>query len=211
MPKSSQTRNLWPPVRRSYGVARIGVPIERMDDQALLAGYADGVAEVAVAFVRRFQGHVYAVALAIVGEPALAEDVAQRAFERAWRGAARYDPAKAGVKTWLTTITRNLAIDSLRSRRPSPVDPSDLVRLLGRPEDDPEERAVRTDGADTLRSAIRALPPEQARALVMAGMYRMTADEVAVAEGIPLGTAKTRIRSALGKLRDDARIKEVGS
>ena len=189
-------------------VARIGVPVERMDDQALLAGYADGVAEVAVAFVRRFQGHVYGVALAIVGETTLAEDIAQQALERAWRSADRYDSAKAGVKTWLTAITRNLAIDSLRTRRPAPLDPADLIRLLGPAEEDPQERAIRADRAERLRSAIRALPPEQARALVMAGMYRMTAEEVSIAEGIPLGTAKTRIRAAMRKLRDDAKVKE---
>jgi RNA polymerase sigma-70 factor (ECF subfamily) len=189
-------------------VARIGVPVERLDDQALLAGYADGVAEVAVAFVRRFQGHVYGVALAIVGEPAQAEDIAQQAFERAWRNASRYDTAKAGVKTWLTAITRNLAIDSLRLRRPVPVDPTDLIRLLGPLEEDPQQHAVDSERAANLRSAIRALPLDQGRALVMAGMYRMTAEEVSAAEGIPLGTAKTRIRTAMRKLRDDARVRE---
>jgi len=193
---------------RTYEVARIGVPVERMEDQALLAGYASGVAEVSVAFVRRFQGHVFGVALAIVGEPALAEDIAQLAFERAWKSAGRYDGAKAGVKTWLTAITRNVAIDSLRTRRPLPVDPVDLIRLLGSADEDPLERAVRTDQADHLRTAIRELPLEQRRALVMAGMYRMTAEEVATAEDIPLGTAKTRIRTALRKLRDDVNVRE---
>ena len=196
------------PLGRMYGVARIGVPVERLDDQALLAGYADGVAEVAVAFVRRFQGHVYGVALAIVGEPAQAEDIAQQAFERAWRNAGRYDASKAGVKTWLTAITRNLAIDSLRLRRPVPVDPTDLIRLLGPLEEDPQERAVEAERAEGLRAAIRSLPPDQGRALVMAGMYRMTAEEISTAEGIPLGTAKTRIRTAMRKLRDDARVRE---
>jgi RNA polymerase sigma-70 factor (ECF subfamily) len=179
-----------------------------MDDQALLAGYADGVAEVAVAFVRRFQGHVYGVALAIVGETTLAEDIAQQALERAWRSAGRYDTTKAGVKTWLTAITRNLAIDSLRARRPAPLDPADMIRLLGPADEDPQERAIHADRAATLRTAIRALPPEQGRALVMAGMYRMTAEEVSIAEGIPLGTAKTRIRAAMRKLRDDAKVRE---
>jgi RNA polymerase sigma-70 factor (ECF subfamily) len=193
---------------RIHGVPRIGVPVERLDDQALLAGYADGVAEVAVAFVRRFQGHVYGVALAIVGEPALAEDIAQQTFERAWRNAARYDAAKAGVKTWLAAIARNLAIDSLRLRRPVPVDTTDLIRLLGPLEEDPQERAVEAERAANLRAAIRALPLEQGRALVMAGMYRMTAEEVGVAEGIPLGTAKTRIRAAMRKLREDAKVRE---
>jgi RNA polymerase sigma-70 factor (ECF subfamily) len=179
-----------------------------MDDHSLLAGYAAGTPEVAVAFVRRFQGHVFGVAQAIVGDAALAEDVAQHAFERAWRNAARYDREKAGVRTWLTTITRNLAIDSLRARKPVPVDPADLVRLLGPPDDEPETRAVRTDAAQALMASIRRLPAEQARAVVMAGMYRMTAEEVADAEHIPLGTAKTRIRSAMQKVRNDLRVKE---
>lgn len=193
---------------RKEGVSRIGVPVERMDDHALLAGYADGIPEVAVAFVRRFQGHVYGVALAILGDAALAEDVAQHAFERAWRNARRYDAERAAVRTWLTTITRNLAIDSLRSRKPSPVDPTDLVRLLGPPEDDPGFKSVQSDSARALRAAIRDLPPEQGRALVMAGVYRLTAEEVAITEGIPLGTAKTRIRSAMRKVRDDLRVTE---
>lgn len=180
-----------------------------MDDEALLAGFAAGTSEVAVAFVRRFQGHVYGVAMAIVGDAVLAEDVAQHAFERAWRSARRYDSGKASVRTWLTTITRNLAIDSLRSRKPTPVDPVDLVRLLGPLEDDPGHLAVRSESAQTLHHAIRTLPPEQARAIVMAGIYRMTADAVAACEGIPLGTAKTRIRAAMRKIRDDVRVKEV--
>lgn len=199
------------PSRRTYDVSRIGIPVERMEDEALLAGYADGTPEVAVAFVRRFQGHVYGVALAILGDPALAEDVAQHAFERAWRSARRYDPGQAAVRTWLTTITRNLAIDSLRARRPAPVDPADLVRLLGSPDDEPEPRAMRADSARALREAIRALPPAQARALVMAGIYRLTAEEVADAEGIPLGTAKTRIRAGMRKVREDLKVKEDGT
>jgi RNA polymerase sigma factor (sigma-70 family) len=193
---------------RKEDVSRIGVPVERMDDGSLLAGFAEGTPEVSVAFVRRFQGHVYGVALAIVGDAALADDVAQHAFERAWRSAGRYDREKAGVRTWLTTITRNLAIDSLRSRKPTPVDPADLVRLLGPPEEEPEAHSVRADSARTLKAAIRTLPSEQARALVMAGMYRMTADEVARAENIPLGTAKTRIRAAMHKVRNELRVKE---
>lgn len=179
-----------------------------MDDATLLAGFADGVPEVSVAFVRRFQGHVYAVAKAAVGDTAQAEDVAQHAFERAWRSARRYDPGKAGVRTWLTAITRNLAVDSLRARRPAPVDPADLIRLLGPSEDGPEPSSIRSESARSLLEAIHDLPPEQARALVMAGIYRLTAEEVAAAEGIPVGTAKTRIRAAMRKLRDELRVKE---
>jgi RNA polymerase sigma-70 factor (ECF subfamily) len=68
---------------------------------------------------------------------------------------------------------------------------------------------MREEAASELRQAMKQLPPEQARAIVMAGVYGMTAMDVARAEGIPLGTAKTRIRAAMGKLRTGLDRKEV--
>jgi RNA polymerase sigma-70 factor (ECF subfamily) len=185
----------------SLAVARIGLPAERMTDDALLAGLAAGGPDVGLAFVRRFQRHVYGVALAVVGDAGLAEDVAQQTFERAWKRAGSFDSSRGSVRTWLTTISHNLAIDCVRSRKPTPVDPTDLIRLLGSGTDEPENRAIRSEAATELRAAIGQLPQDQARALVMAGVYGMTAQEVADADGIPLGTAKTRIRSAMIKLR----------
>lgn len=185
----------------SSDVSRIGLPAERMEDAVLLSGLASGDSATGVAFVRRFQRRVFGVALAVVGDPMLAEDVAQQAFEKAWRRAATFDAGRGSVSTWLTTITHNLAIDAIRQRKPSPIDPSDLVRLLGPGTDEPEPRAMKTESADELRRAIRTLPPEQTRAVVMAGIYAMTAQEISDAEGIPLGTAKTRIRSGMLKLR----------
>jgi RNA polymerase sigma factor (sigma-70 family) len=183
-------------------VTRVGLPAERMDDEALLAGLATGDGDVGLAFVRRFQRQVYGVALAVVGDPTQAEDVAQQAFERAWRRAGTFDATRGSVGSWLNTITHNLAIDAVRARKPSPLDPSDLVRLLGRTSDEPEHRSLQAETSEELRRAIRALPWEQARAIVMAGVYGMTAQEVAASESIPLGTAKTRIRAAMTKLRD---------
>ncbi len=183
-------------------VARVGLPVERMDDEALLAGLSTGDTDVSLAFVRRFRAHVYAVALAIVGDPVTAEDVVQQTFERVWRRGGTYDPRRGSVRTWLATITRNLALDSLRRRKPDPVDPTDLIRLYGPSPDEPEASTIRNESRSHLQGALRSLPAEQARALVMAGVYRMTAQEVADAEGIPLGTAKTRIRSAMIKLRE---------
>ncbi|MGH9056176.1 MAG: RNA polymerase sigma factor [Acidimicrobiales bacterium] len=182
-------------------MSRIGLPAERMDDCALLAGLASSSPDSGLAFVRRFQRHVFGVALAVVGDAGLAEDVSQQAFERAWRRAASFDPDRGSVRAWLGMITHNLAIDSVRYRKPTPVDPADLVRLLGPGPDEPDVRAVRAEGDRELLAALKGLPPEQARAVVMAGVYGMTAREVAASEGIPLGTAKTRIRSAMSKLR----------
>lgn len=172
-----------------------------MADDALLAGLSAGGHDVGLAFVRRFQRQVYGVALAVVGDPTLAEDVAQQAFIRAWKAAPAFDPRRGSVRTWLTTITHNLAIDATRVRKATPIDPSDLVRIMGAGTEEPEAWSEREESAGELRRAIGELPSEQGRAIVMAGVYGLTAQEVADFEGIPLGTAKTRIRSAMGKLR----------
>jgi RNA polymerase sigma factor (sigma-70 family) len=173
-----------------------------MEDGALLAGFGAGDPDSALAFVRRFQRQVFGVALAVVGDQMLAEEVAQQAFERAWTHAERFDPAKGSVRSWLSAISRNLAIDAVRSRKPSPTDPADLVRLLGEAAEDPARLALHSEEVAQLRIALRALASEQARAVVMAGIYGMTAEQVAQSEGVPLGTAKTRIRSAMIKLRE---------
>lgn len=91
-----------------------------------MAAMAAGEARATVAFVRRFQARVYGLAVSVVGDPGLAEEVAQDAFVRAWRHAARYDPRRGRVASWLLTITRNLAVDALRLRRDQPVDPARL-------------------------------------------------------------------------------------
>ncbi|MER5969502.1 sigma-70 family RNA polymerase sigma factor [Streptomyces sp. NPDC002055] len=180
---------------------RTGLPLGRAADETLLAGLSTGDPEIAVAFVRRFQRTVYGVAIAVVSDPQLAEDIAQQTFERAWRHAQMYDSRRGSVKTWLTAIAHNLAIDAVRARRPTPVAPEDLDSLLELVTETPEQRAVADDTAARIRAAVAALPGAQGRALVMAGIYGMTARQVAEFEDIPVGTAKTRIRAAMGKLR----------
>jgi RNA polymerase sigma factor (sigma-70 family) len=178
-----------------------GLSVDLLPDETLLAGLATGDAEIAVAFVRRFQRIVFGVAVAVLGDLRMAEDVAQQTFERAWRHAQVYDSRRGSVRTWLTTIARNLAVDTARVRRATPVDPSDLVDMLGVVAESAEQRAVRGESVAELRRAVAALPEAQARALVLAGIHGLTAREIADFEHIPLGTAKTRIRAAMGKLR----------
>lgn len=182
-------------------VRRTGPPVDQLNDEALLAGLGAGDADLTAAFVRRFASKVYGVALAVLGDPAAAEDVAQMAFERAWRHGSSYDPRRATVGTWLAAITRNLAIDAARVRRPCPVDPETLLGVVAPTREGTEARVVDGEAAAELRAALRRLPPEQARAVVLAGLAGLSASQVAEAEGIPLGTAKTRIRSALTRLR----------
>jgi RNA polymerase sigma-70 factor (ECF subfamily) len=173
-------------------------------DDALLAGFGMGDAEAATAFVRRHQARVYGLARSIVGDPALAEDVAQEAFVRAWRHAGAYDARRGSVNTWLLAITRNLAIDALRRHRPSPVDPATLAAFEVRPAGVPDAPAAAAEVASEmvrLRAALAGLPEEQRRAVVLAALCGRTAKEVGESEGIPLGTAKTRIRTGLLRVR----------
>jgi len=174
-----------------------------LSDESLLAGMASGDTDAAAVFVRRYQGRIYGLAFTIVGSAQVAEEVAQEAFLRIWRNAAAYDPRRGRVSTWVLTITRNRAIDALRLRGEQPVDPHALMGALlvrergqlASPGTDYEER-------EHVRHALRALPPEQSRPIVLSVFYGLTAKEAAELEGIPLGTAKTRIRRGLAKLRE---------
>jgi RNA polymerase sigma factor (sigma-70 family) len=172
-------------------------------DEALLAGLAAGDRDASAAFVRRFQRRAYGLARTIVHDSSTAEDVAQEAFVRAWRYAGSYDARRGSVLTWLLTIVRNVAVDRLRLRQPEPLDPELLASKLqlhqGRDEGD-EQSAVAE--REQLRQALAVLPSEQRRALLLAAYFGRTAAEVAELEAIPLGTAKTRIRTAMHRLRD---------
>jgi RNA polymerase sigma-70 factor (ECF subfamily) len=173
-------------------------------DEALVAGLALHDRDAALAFVRRFQRRVYGCALVIVGDAGRAEDVAQEAFVRAWRHAAVYDVRRASVATWLLTITRNLAIDAVRIERVRPaelIDVTDLTAADTSPQ--PADVATRTVEVDRIVAALRRLPTELRRAVVLASVYGRTAREISAIEGIPVGTAKTRLRTGLVKLRRD--------
>ena len=181
-----------------------------LSDEALLVGLGAGDRRVTAAFVRRFQRRVYGLALSVVADPALAEDVAQEALTRAWRHAQAYDPRRGTVTTWLLTITRNLAVDALRLRRPTPADPDTLAELMAAsPERGPAETALLAEETRGVRAALEGLPIGQRRALVLSMFHGHTAREIGEIEGIPLGTAKTRIRAGLLKVR--AALAEEGS
>jgi RNA polymerase sigma-70 factor (ECF subfamily) len=173
-------------------------------DEALLAGLAAGQADVAAAFVRRFQARVFGLVITIVRDPGLAEDVAQEAFVRAWRHADSYDPRRGRVATWLLTIARNVAIDATRVRRMEPLDPDVVATKLQQAgiAGGPADQGFPPDERERVRQAIADLPREQRRALFLAAYAGRTAQEISEIEGIPLGTAKTRIRTALIKLRE---------
>ena len=173
-----------------------------LSDEALLSGYGCSDPVAAADFVRRFERRVFGMAFTIVGDARAAEDVAQEAFARAWRHAAVFDAWRGSVATWLLTITRNLAIDAARVRRPIAIEPDVLLGLMPpAPGRDPVDVVSLHDDVARLRAALTTLPEEQRRAVVLAGIWGLSAREIAERDEIPLGTAKTRIRMALRRLR----------
>jgi RNA polymerase sigma-70 factor (ECF subfamily) len=171
-------------------------------DDLLLAGFCAGDPRLTVAFVVRFQRIVFGVALGVVGDRGLAEDIAQQVFERAWTRGSTFDGGRGSVRSWLIRITHNLAVDAARVRRPFPIEAEALYLLVAAVVDGPEHQAVAEETSAGLRQALAALPAEQARAVVFSAVYGFTARELAAFEAIPLGTAKSRIRAALAKLHE---------
>jgi RNA polymerase sigma-70 factor (ECF subfamily) len=173
--------------------------VEAVSDEALLAGLGSGNPEASAAFVRRFQGRVYGLAMTMLRDPDIAEDVAQETFVRVWRHAATYDARRGRVPTWVLAIARNLAIDRTRLRSATPVDAEVIASEL---ELATEDAPVDIVERERVRQAVVALPDGQRRALVLAMYAGRTAREISELDGVALGTVKTRIRAAMLKLRD---------
>ena len=126
------------------------------------------------------------------GLDVLAEEVAQEAFVRAWRYADAYDPQRASVTTWLLRITRNLAIDALRRRRPVALGPETVTALTPPgPATVVEDATVTSELAAQARAALTRLAPGQAKAVWLAAFYGHSAQQVAVSGDSPSGQPKS--------------------
>jgi RNA polymerase sigma-70 factor (ECF subfamily) len=176
--------------------------------EALFAGYASGDPEAAAAFVRRVERNVYGLALAIVHDPAEAQDVAQEALVRAWRFAASFDPRRGSVMAWLLGITRNVALDSVRGRGRRPATVADVPAAWSVDTTDLGDVVDRRDDAARVIDLVRGLPPAQRDALVSVTLLGLSTREVSERDAVPHGTVKTRVRLALRKLRDDMGVRQ---
>jgi len=184
------------------GASAVEDSVWNASDEALVAGYATGDPDVARVFVRRFQDRVYGLALAITRDRQAAQEVAQDAFLRAWRYGASYDPRRGSATAWLLRITRNAALDYVRTsqRRVDHV-AADADRVIDDMAGDADVASPIGDLA-AVADGLRSLPTEQRETLMAAAYYGLTTREISDAWDIPLGTVKTRLRLALAKLRD---------
>ena len=145
----------------------------------------------------RYSGIVYGVALRVLGNTTAAEDVLQEVFLQLWRNPGAFDANRGKLPAWLAVVTRNRAIDHLRKRPPE----DDIEDLAISTQVNLEGEAAQKQAVDKIRVVLAQLPADQRRALEMAFFEGMTHTEIAAKCGEPLGTIKTRIRTALLVLR----------
>jgi len=158
------------------------------------------------ALYKRFGNIVYSTSLRIVRDGQVAEDVTQEIFLRIWRKPESYVPQRGRFLTWLTSVTRNRAVDEVRSRnrryRHETASPEQQEREIAGPEtDDPALTAELSDQRRLILTAMAGLPAEQREVIQMAYFGGLTQQEISERLSQPLGTVKTRIRLGMQKLR----------
>lgn len=146
---------------------------------------------------------LYGLVLRVVRDPAQAEEVTQEAYLEVWRTAARFDPARGSALSWLMTIGHRRAVDRVRSAEAaSRRDTTYQLRTRTPDHDATAEAATASLESGRVRQALRELTAVQREALELAYFGGYTHTEVATMLDLPVGTAKTRIRDGLIRLRD---------
>jgi RNA polymerase sigma-70 factor (ECF subfamily) len=146
---------------------------------------------------------IFGLAVRVVRDPAQAEEVAQEAFLEIWRSSGRFDPAKGSPLGWLLTIAHRKAVDRVRSAEAATRrDETYHQQNLAVDHDSTAEAATASLEARRVRAALDSLTPAQREALELAYFGGYTHTEVATMLDLPVGTAKTRIRDGLIRLRD---------
>jgi RNA polymerase sigma-70 factor, ECF subfamily len=147
---------------------------------------------------------VYGLALRILSDRDLAEDVVVEVFAQVWRDAGKFDPARGSATSWIISMTRSRAIDLLRSRkRERAADPIDSAAGIKSSLPDPEELSCLSERRQFVRCALGTLTVEQREAIDLAYFSGLSHSEIAYKLGQPVGTIKTRIRTAMIRLREE--------
>lgn len=163
--------------------------------EGLLAGDDDAIR----ALYARFGRPVFTMGLRMLGSREAAEELTQDVFVTAWRKGGRFDPARGRLSTWLMTIAHNLAVDRLR--RETGVSRPTLVLVDEVPDAPGVDEVAVVAERDAAVRALASLSQAERRLLARSYFRGLTAREIAEADGIPLGTVKTRLRAALIKVR----------
>lgn len=185
--------------------ADLSARIANHDDLALIAAIAQGSSEALEALYDRYAAVVYRMALRILKNPELAEEMVQEAFWRVWRRSASFANERGRVAQWLFGIVHNLCIDELRRQRarPAPVyedaDHPFIQHIVDEQADVPAG-AWASEQRRLIAEALLELPQAQRQAIELAYFRGLSHQEIATHLNRPLGTVKTRVRLGLQKL-----------
>ena len=183
-------------LRPAVRMVRVREPVP--SDGELIERIADGDRPAFEELYRRYARPVLGLALRRLGDRGRAEDAAQDAFVAIWRSARTYNPSRGRGAPWLYAVARNAITDGLR-RTPEPT--AELQDGPGA-EPDPADRAEQAWTAWRVHRALEVLPEHERPVIELAYWRGLSQSEVAAELGIPLGTVKTRTRSALARLAD---------
>jgi len=173
----------------------------QVTDAELVHAIARGDEEAFACLFDSYNPTLLGFLIRILNNKAEAEDVLQEVFVQVWQQAPRYDETRGRVFTWLVTMARSRALDRLRAlgSRESAATKSASERVEEFPS--AVDEAIESEQYEVVRDALEEIPEAQRNVLMLAYFEGLSHPEIATRVGIPLGTAKTRIRDGLKKLR----------
>jgi RNA polymerase sigma-70 factor (ECF subfamily) len=186
-----------------YAPAVARATVEARSDEELMLDLAGGQQDALGPLYSRYASLVFHLAAHSL-DRAAAEELVQEVFLTIWRGSAGFDASQGAFRPWLLRLTHWKILNELRNRRRRPAtshEDEEPVNQVIDTTPGPEERAWQTEHERIIRSALETLPAKQRQAIALAFLEDMTHEQVARALDVPLGTAKTRIRSGLQTLR----------
>lgn len=176
--------------------------VMKPDDQKLVARVVDGDESAFLILYDRYASRVYGLTLRVLGDVMLAEEVTQDTFLKLWSRARQFNPTRGKLASWLLTIAHRTALDRLRLEKrrvpaSNPNNPDELWPVL--PDENTQSNEARWR---SLYFAVQSLPKEQRQVIDLAYYKGMSQSEIAEVLDWPLGTVKTRVRSAMQSLRE---------
>ena len=173
------------------------------DEAGLIQRVAKGDQKAFLVIYDRYSARIYALALYILGDSMMAEEVTQDTFLKFWGRARMYASERGSFVVWLMTVTRRTALDRVRMEGRRPLlsdarDPETVWPSLRDDSHDPDEARWKS-----LYFAVRSLPEEQRQVIDLAYYQGLSQSEIAAELGWPLGTVKTRMRAAMQALRQE--------